>query len=227
MTEKHNLKIKKVKKGFPLGRAIAILRREMPRYAVPIVSHYVESPFRVLISTLLSLRTKDKTTAAAAQRLFAQADTPEAILRIPLESLEKIIYPVGFYKNKAATLHHVCRTLLETYGGKVPSDLDELLTIKGIGRKTANLVVTLGFNLPGICVDIHVHRISNRWGYVKTAVPDETETALRKKLPKKYWIEYNDLLVTYGQNVCLPVSPHCSKCPLAAFCPKVGVTRHR
>ncbi len=224
MTEKHNLKIKK---AFPIERAIAILRKEVPRYTVPIVSRYVQSPFRVLISTLLSLRTKDKTTATAAQRLFAQADTPEAILRIPLETLEKIIYPVGFYKNKAATLHHVSRTLLEKYGGKVPSDLDELLTIKGVGRKTANLVVTLGFNLPGICVDVHVHRISNRWGYVKTAAPDETETALRKKLPKKYWIEYNDLLVTYGQNVCLPVSPRCSTCPLAAFCPKNGVTRHR
>ena len=220
--EKHNLKT-----GFPIGRAVTILRKEVPRYTVPIVSHYEASPFKVLISTLLSLRTKDKTTAVAAQRLFAEADTPEAILRLPLETLEKLVYPVGFYKNKAKTLHHVCKTLLEHYGGKVPASLDELLTIKGIGRKTANLVVTLGFNLPGICVDVHVHRISNRWGYVKTAAPDETEAALRKKLPKKYWIEFNDLLVTYGQNVCLPVSPHCSKCPLADFCPRIGVTRHR
>ena len=224
MVEKHKLN---APKGFPVGRAVAILRKETPRYTVPIVSHYVKSPFRVLISTLLSLRTKDKTTAAAAQRLFAVADTPEAILRIPPASLEKLIYPVGFYKNKARTLHHVCQTLLEKYGGNVPGGLDELLTMKGVGRKTANLVVTLGFNRPGICVDIHVHRISNRWGYVKTAAPDETEAALRRKLPKKYWIEFNDLLVTYGQNVCLPVSPHCSKCPLATLCPKIGVTRHR
>ncbi len=224
MAEKHNLK---TQKAFSIGRAIAILRQEAPRYTVPIVSHYLASPFKVLISTLLSLRTKDKTTAAAAQRLFARADTPESILRIPLDNLEQLIYPVGFYKNKARTLHHVCQTLLEKYGGNVPGGLDELLTIKGIGRKTANLVVTLGFNLPGICVDIHVHRICNRWGYVHTAAPDDTESALRKKLPKKYWIEFNDLLVTYGQNVCLPVSPRCSTCPLAGFCPKTGVARHR
>lgn len=224
MAEKQNLK---ARAAFPIDRAITVLRKEVPRYTVPIVSHYAESPFKVLISTLLSLRTKDKTTAEAARRLFAVADTPDAILRLPVDTLEKLIYPVGFYKNKAKTLHHVCHTLLEKYGGKVPGGLDELLTIKGVGRKTANLVVTLGFNLPGICVDIHVHRISNRWGYVNTATPDETETALRKKLPNKYWIEFNDLLVTYGQNVCLPVSPRCSTCPLAALCPKTGVTRHR
>lgn len=224
MAEKQNLR---TPTAFPIDRAIAILRKEVPRYTVPIVSHYVASPFKVLISTLLSLRTKDTTTAGAARRLFAEADTPEAILRLPLETLEKLIYPVGFYKTKAKTIHLACQTLLEKYGGKVPGDLDELLTMKGVGRKTANLVVTLGFNLPGICVDIHVHRISNRWGYVATATPDETETALRQKLPKKYWIEFNDLLVTYGQNVCLPVSPRCSTCPLAALCPKNGVARHR
>lgn len=224
MVEKQILK---PRAAFPIDRAIAILRKEVPRYIVPIVSHYVESPFKVLISTLLSLRTKDKVTAVASRRLFAEADTPAAILGLPLNTVEKLIYPVGFYKNKAKTIHHVCQTLLEKYGGKVPDGLDELLTMKGVGRKTANLVVTLGFNLPGICVDIHVHRISNRWGYVKTAAPDDTETALRKKLPKKYWIEFNDLLVTYGQNVCLPVSPRCSTCPLTAFCPKNGVTRHR
>ncbi len=215
------------KRVFPIDKAIAILRKEIPQYTVPIVSHYVESPFKVLISTLLSLRTKDQTTAVAAQRLFNEADTPEKLLDVPLSELERLIYPVGFYKNKARTLHHVCQMLLERHGGKVPSGLDELLAIKGVGRKTANLVVTLGFNLPGICVDIHVHRISNRWGYVKTKTPDETEMALRKKLPKKYWIEFNDLLVTYGQNLCVPVSPHCSKCKLASFCPKTGVKRSR
>jgi endonuclease-3 len=218
-----------MKKGnmFPMDKAIAALRREMPKYKVPVVGHFAASPFKVLVSTLLSLRTKDKATREASLRLFAVAGTPRGILAIPPVRLEKLIYPVGFYKVKARTLHHVCRTLLETHGGNVPSDMESLLAIKGIGRKTANLVVTVGFNLPGICVDIHVHRISNRWGYVNTDTPEKTETALRAKLPRKYWIGYNDLLVTYGQNVCLPVSPLCSRCVLERLCPKLGVTRHR
>ncbi|GMT43107.1 MAG: endonuclease III [bacterium] len=206
----------------------------MKIYKMPIVSMYAEdrprekrSPFKILIATILSLRTKDATTAKASRRLFAYGDSPQEILSIPSGKLEKLIYPVGFYKVKTATIHHVCDTLLNRYGGKVPSDLDELLTIKGVGRKTANLVVTLGFNLPGICVDTHVHRISNRWGYVKTATPDKTETALRRMLPKKYWIEYNDLLVTFGQNVCLPVSPFCSSCKLPGICRKTGVKKSR
>ena len=213
--------------GFPIGRAIAILREEIPKYKIPIVGHFADSPFKVLISTLLSLRTKDKTTHEACDRLFAVADTPQKTLQIPLPRLEELIYPVGFYKVKARTLHHVCHELIEKHGSKVPPDLDTLLAIKGIGRKTANLVVTLGFNLPGICVDIHVHRISNRWGYIRTATPEKSEAALREKLPGKYWIAYNDLLVTYGQNVCLPVSPHCSKCRLERLCPKTGVKRRR
>ncbi|MBI3582132.1 MAG: endonuclease III [Nitrospinae bacterium] len=212
---------------FPIDRAIKILRREVPKYKVPIVGHYSKSPFKVLISTLLSLRTKDATTALACDRLFAAADTPEKILSLPREKIEELIFPVGFYRVKAATLHRVCKELMDKHGGEVPSDLDELLKMKGVGRKTANLVVTVGFNKPGICVDVHVHRISNRWGYVKTASPEKTETALRRVLPQRYWIEYNDLLVTYGQNVCVPVSPFCSKCPLEGFCKKVGVKRHR
>jgi endonuclease-3 len=214
-------------KKFPIDHAIKILRREIKKYKVPIVGTFSTSPFKVLISTLLSLRTKDATTEQACARLFAQADTAQKILALPKERIEKLIFPVGFYKVKAGTLHHVCKTLIENHGGDVPPDLDTLLKIKGVGRKTANLVVTVGFNLPGICVDIHVHRISNRWGYIKTTAPDKTEIVLRKILPQKYWIEYNDLLVTYGQNVCLPVSPHCSKCPLSDICPKVGVARHR
>lgn len=221
--------MKGIKNGpaFPIGKAIGLLRREAPRHAVPVVTRYAKSPFKVLISTLLSLRTKDATTSAAAARLFGKAQTPRGVLAIPLAEIETLIYPVGFYKVKAKTLHHVCRTLLDRHGAEVPSSLDELLKIKGVGRKTANLVVTAGFNLPGICVDTHVHRISNRWGYVKTAAPDKTETELRKTLPEQYWIEYNDLLVTWGQNVCLPVSPHCSRCPLEKFCPKNGVGRRR
>jgi len=218
---------KRPENGFPIEKAIALLRKEIPKYKVPIVGHFADSPFKVLIATLLSLRTKDKATHQACDRLFALADTPQQILRISLPRLETLIFPVGFYKVKAKTLHHVCRELIEKHGGKVPPDLDALLKIKGIGRKTANLVVTIAFNLPGICVDIHVHRISNRWGYVRTATPEKTEAALRERLPGKYWISYNDLLVTYGQNVCLPVSPFCSQCKLERFCPKIGVTRHR
>jgi len=215
--------------SFPIGRAVRILREEIGKYKEPIVGIYARkrSPFKVLISTLLSLRTKDETTLEACGRLFQIADTPEKIVAVPIPKLEKLIFPVGFYRNKAKTLRHVCRVLIKEHGGKVPDDLDTLLAIKGIGRKTANLVVTLAYGKPGICVDTHVHRISNRWGYIETKTPDESETALREKLPAKYWIEYNDLLVTYGQNLCLPISPHCSKCRLEEFCPKIGVKKSR
>ena len=184
-------------------------------------------PFRVLIACLLSLRTKDETTGPAAGRLFALADTPEAMRRLPAKRIERAIFPVGFYRTKARVLLGVCRDLLERFGGQVPDDIDRLLTLKGVGRKTANLVVTQGFNKPGICVDIHVHRISNRLGYVKTKNPTETETALRKRLPRRYWIGYNDLLVSFGQNICHPVSPLCSECPVRPRCARVGVTRWR
>jgi len=184
-------------------------------------------PFRVLIACLLSLRTKDETTGPAAARLFALADTPEAMRRLPAKRIERAIFPVGFYRTKARVLLGVCRDLLERFGGQVPDDIDRLLTLKGVGRKTANLVVTQGFNKPGICVDIHVHRISNRLGYVKTKNPTETETALRKRLPRRYWIGYNDLLVSFGQNICHPVSPLCSECPVRPRCARVGVTRWR
>jgi endonuclease III len=184
-------------------------------------------PFRVLVACLLSLRTKDETTGPAAARLFALADTPEAMRRLPAKRIERAIFPVGFYRTKARVLLGVCRDLLERFGGEVPDDIDRLLTLKGVGRKTANLVVTQGFNKPGICVDIHVHRISNRLGYVKTKNPTETETALRKQLPRRYWIGYNDLLVSFGQNICHPVSPRCSECPVRPRCARVGVTRCR
>jgi len=184
-------------------------------------------PFRVLIACLLSLRTKDETTGPAAARLFALADTPEAMLRLPAQRIERAIFPVGFYRTKARVLLGVCRDLLERFGGQVPDEIDRLLTLKGVGRKTANLVVTQGFNKPGICVDIHVHRISNRLGYVKTKNPTETETALRKQLPRRYWIGYNDLLVSFGQSICHPVSPRCSECPVSPRCARVGVIRSR
>lgn len=184
-------------------------------------------PFRVLIACLLSLRTKDETTGPAAERLFALADTPGAMLRLAPSSIERAIFPVGFYRTKARVLLGVCRDLLERFDGRVPDTIDALLTLKGVGRKTANLVVTVGFHKPGICVDVHVHRISNRLGYVRTRTPEESEMALRARLPRRHWIGYNDLLVAFGQNLCLPVSPKCSICPVRDLCPRVGVTRSR
>ncbi|HXF74572.1 MAG TPA: endonuclease III [Methylomirabilota bacterium] len=209
---------------------IRILRREVPKWETPIVTlmaETYESPFRVLISCILSLRTQDATTARAAHRLFAVADTPEAMLKLSAKRIEKLIYPVGFYKTKAKNIRDICRVLVEKYGGEVPDEIDELLKLKGVGRKTANLVVTLGYKKPGICVDTHVHRISNRWGYVKTATPEKTEFALREKLPKPYWIEYNDLLVSFGQHLCRPISPLCSHCPVKKYCCRIGVTVRR
>jgi len=185
------------------------------------------SPFRVLISCILSLRTQDATTAEASGRLFALAETPEQMLKLTTAKIEKAIFPVGFYRTKAKTIVEICHVLIETYSGKVPDTIDELLKLRGVGRKTANLVVTLGYRKPGICVDTHVHRISNRWGYIRTKNPVATEFALREKLPTRYWIEYNDLLVSFGQQVCRPISPKCSQCLIKAYCRKVGVTRVR
>jgi endonuclease-3 len=186
-----------------------------------------EDPFLVLISTLLSLRTRDAVTAAASERLFAAARTPRTLGRLSAKRIERLIYPVCFYRVKARTIRKACADLLGRFGGRVPDTLSELLTLPGVGRKTANLVVTLGYGKPGICVDTHVHRISNRLGYVRTKTPDETETALRSKLPRRYWITYNDLLVAYGQNLCQPLSPWCSRCALKPYCARVGVTRSR
>jgi endonuclease-3 len=206
------------------------LREAAPAWNAPVVTEMASlyrDPYLVLISCLLSLRTKDETTGPAARRLFALADTPERMVTLTPADIERAIYPVGFYKTKARTVHEISRMLLDKYGGRVPNEIDELLTLKGVGRKTANLVVTQGFHKPGICVDTHVHRITNRWGYVQTKTPEETEMALRAKLPQQYWVEMNDLLVALGQTICHPVSPKCSICPIERFCPKVGVMRHR
>jgi endonuclease-3 len=180
-----------------------------------------------LVSTVLSARTKDIMTRKAANNLFARASTPERIKDLDLKEIEELIRPAGFYKNKARSVKDLCRILVEEFNGRTPDELDELLKLPGVGRKTANLVLTLGFNKLGICVDTHVHRISNRLGYVQTKSPEQTEMTLRKKLPKRYWIEYNDLLVTYGQNICKPVSPLCSKCVIEPYCSKVGVAISR
>ena len=213
-----------------IGKILRIIERKSKQWTLPSVSaiaHGTSSPFKVLISTILSLRTKDEVTMSASHRLFQKADTPETILRLKGHQIEKLIYPVAFYRNKAGHILEICNELIEKHEGIVPNDLDTLLKFKGVGRKTANLVLILGYGIPAMCVDTHVHRISNRLGYIKTRNPDESEQKLRQKLPLKYWMKYNDLLVTYGQNQCKPVSPLCSTCPISSFCPQIGVTKHR
>jgi endonuclease-3 len=195
--------------------------------ALAIIAEREGDPFRVLIACILSLRTQDTTTGPASDRLFAAAATPDSMLKLTPRRIERLIYPVGFYRTKARVILGICRDLLERFDGRVPDTIDELLTLNGVGRKTANLVVTMGYGKPGICVDTHVHRISNRLGYVKTRDPEETEMALREKLPRRHWIGYNDLLVSFGQNVCTPLSPRCSICPVTTLCRKVGVTKTR
>lgn len=211
--------------------ALRIVKREIRQWEEPVLGVVAREsnrdPFRILISCLLSLRTKDKTTGEASARLYTLAHQPATMLTIPLRQIEQAIYPVCFYRTKAKSIHAICHRLLEVYGGGVPDSIDELVTLSGVGRKTANLVVTVAFGKPGICVDIHVHRISNRWGYVKTETPEETEVALRNKLPKQHWITFNDLLVPYGQHLCQPVSPFCSQCKLTEYCDRVGVTKSR
>ncbi|MBN1493053.1 MAG: endonuclease III [Candidatus Omnitrophica bacterium] len=209
---------------------IALLKKEVKAFKLPIVTEMIQlkrDPFKVLISTILSLRTKDETTREASYRLFAAAATPAEMVKLSHAHIEKLIYPVGFYKNKARSVLAACKRLLDDFNGIVPDDIDTLLTFKGVGRKTANLVITLGYNKPGICVDVHVHRITNRWGMVKTKTPDETEMVLRTILPKKHWIIINDLLVAYGQNLCRPTSPFCSKCKIKKYCKQVNVGKTR
>ena len=210
-----------------IHKIVQILRKEVRQWRVPVVGHYSRSPFAVLISCLLSLRTQDKATGEASARLFRLAKTPHTMAKLPAATIEKVIYPVGFYKTKARNIKKICRMLLSEYRERVPDDIDDLLKLPGVGRKTANLVVTLGYNKPGICVDTHVHRITNRWGYVQTKTPEMTETALRSKLPERYWMIVNDLLVTYGQNICKPISPFCSQCKILRYCERVGVIKSR
>jgi len=213
-----------------INDVIKILKKELAVGTMPIVSHLAENqrdPFMILISTLLSLRTKDEVTAVATDRLFKLAATPEEMLKVPQAKIAKTIYPVGFYHVKARTIHSVCRDLIKRFNSQVPDDLDELLSIKGVGRKTANLVVSLAYGKEGICVDTHVHRISNRLGYVQTKKPDETEFALRAKLPHKYWIIYNTIMVAFGRKTCKPISPLCTKCPVSKYCDRIGVSLSR
>ena len=209
---------------------IRILKTAIRNLATPsvtLIGKKWKSPFLVLISCILSLRTKDATTLAASNRLFKLAMTPQKMLTLKTEKIARTIYPVGFYHTKARNIKSICKDLVSKFNGKVPDDLETLLTLQGVGRKTANLVLTEGYGKLGICVDTHVHRISNRFGYVKTKTPEETESVLREKLPKKFWIVYNMLLVAWGQNVCRPVSPLCSGCPVNHLCLQRGVILSR
>lgn len=184
-------------------------------------------PFRLLVACVISLRTKDAVTAAASARLFAVAATPRAVAALDEARIAELIFPAGFYNTKARQIREIARRVVAAHGGCVPGDRDALLALPGVGRKTANLVLGLGFGVPAICVDTHVHRISNRLGLVRTRTPEQTEHALELVLLKRYWIDINELLVTFGQQICQPVSPWCKRCPLASRCSRIGVTHSR
>ena len=214
---------------FNIVEGLKKLKKAVRKFRTPSVTVIAKKndPFAVLVSCIISLRTRDEVTELASARLFALAKLPAELLELSNAKIEKAIYPAAFYRNKTKSLKELCQVLVKEYSGKVPDKLEQLLKLKGVGRKTANLTLILGHNKPGICVDIHVHRISNRWGYVKTKSPDETEMVLREILPKRFWKGYNDLLVSFGQNLCKPVSPFCGSCPIEDQCPKIGVNRSR
>ena len=210
-------------------KILKLLSKQVKGYIVPSVTRIARKhdPYQVLVSCILSLRTKDNTTIRASKRLFAVADNPESMLKLTPGRIRELIYPVGFYRNKSRVILGLSRKLIDDYSGRVPSSLEALLELKGVGRKTANLVLGLGFGIPAICVDTHVHRISNRLGWVSTATPEETEFSLWKIIPRSKWIELNTLLVAFGQNLCFPVSPFCSRCSVYKFCRRIGVNKFR
>ncbi|MEK7286797.1 MAG: endonuclease III [Nitrospirota bacterium] len=209
---------------------LAILKKEIKKLPVPFLGKIADetnNPYFVLISCIISLRTKDKVTAEASERLFRLAASPREMVTRSADQIAKAIYPASFYRNKAKQILTLSQTILDQHAGHVPETMDALLALSGVGRKTANLVLTVAFKKPGICVDTHVHRISNRLGFIKTQTPEESEQVLRETLPKKYWITYNDILVPYGQFVCRPISPFCSQCKINIYCDKVGVLKSR
>ncbi len=213
-----------------IDKVIRILKAQLKKWQLPITTALAErksDPFKILISTVLSSRTKDEVTAAATVRLFALASTPDKMLKLSEETIARAIYPVGFYRSKSRHVREVCRVLIEQFHSMVPDVLEDLLILKGVGRKTANLVLALAHQKDGLCVDTHVHRISNRLGYVTTKSPKETEFILREKLPRRHWAVFNTLLVAQGQNICRPISPFCSRCPVYVFCERKGVIRSR
>lgn len=205
-----------------IGKVVKLLEEaKQPQSDFVKLMDSFKDPYLVLIACILSLRTNDRTTYPATLRMLELAKTPQEMMGVNVEDLEKVIYPVGFYKNKAGQIIELSKLIVEKYDGKVPDSIDELCKFRGVGRKTANLVMTLGFGEPAICVDVHVHRIFNRLGYIKTKNPEETEFALRENLPIEYWIPINTLLVTHGQNVCKPIKPMCECCPVSQYCDKL------
>lgn len=219
MNKDISYKIEKVmkilSKNFPISKTTLNKMRKNP------------NAFKILISCLLSLRTQDKNTEIASKKLFEVADTPKEILNLPLKKLEKIIYSSGYYRNKAKTLKHVSKVLLERFNGEVPKTREELMSIKGIGPKTANIVLAFAFGKKVLPIDTHCHRIPNRLGWIKTKTPEQTEAALNQILPRKYWTEFNSIFVQFGKTICQPISPLCSTCPINQYCPRIGVTKHR
>ncbi|GBR73039.1 endonuclease III [Candidatus Termititenax aidoneus] len=206
-----------MKTGRQAVKELELLEKEYPKWraaVLDLLAVETESPFKILISTVLSLRTKDQTTAQASERLYAVADTPQKILKLSEKQLEKLIYPVGFYHTKAKQILQICNILLTKHHGQVPADFDTLLSFPGVGRKTANLVLALGFDIPAVCVDTHVHRISNRLGWAQTKTPEETEFALRKIFPENKWSAINKIIVAFGQTICRPIGPKCALCVL-------------
>ncbi len=201
--------------------------KEWDSPVITLIAQRKSDPFLILVSTIISLRTKDEVTIEASERFYKKVKAPEDAVQIGHEAIAQTIYPAGFYPTKAKRIVEISRILLEKYNGKVPDNMDDLLSLPGVGRKTANLVLIEAFGKAAICVDTHVHRISNRTGYVKTRSPEATEIALRKKLPKKYWKRYNEILVAFGQKLCRPVSPWCSKCPVYDMCRKKGIVKSR
>lgn len=212
----------------PFEEIIDTLRALLRDSRLPSVSEVrMPDPFHILVSTMISLRTKDEVTSASSKRLLTRAPDPKKMAELSEAEIAKLIYPAGFYNTKAKNLKSAAKTLASQYSGRVPESMEKLLELPGVGRKTANLVRNLGYGLDGICVDTHVHRISNRLGWVQTKTPEQTESALEKVLPQKYWILINELLVRFGQTLCSPVSPVCSRCPIYEHCPRIGVSRSR
>jgi len=212
-----------------IEKVISILKKVYPTHDKTTLNRMRDNPeaFRILISCLLSLRTQDKNTEIASRKLFEVADTPEKILKLPTEKLEKLIFSSGYYKNKARTIKHVSEIILKDYNGKVPDTREELESIKGIGPKTANIVLAFAFGKNVLPIDTHCHRIPNRLGWVKTKTPVQTEIELGKILPEKYWKDFNGIFVQFGKTICVPISPKCSECPISKYCPKIGVGKRR
>jgi len=211
-----------------IARILEVLKEHIKEFSNPAVERVGRrDPFRVLVSAVISARTKDNVTRVAAGRLFEAAKNPHDLIKIGESRIEKLIYPAGFYRNKAKSLIELSRALIDRFEGNVPDNMDDLLSLRGVGRKTANLVMVLGFDRYGICVDTHVHRVTNRWGFLETTTPFETEMMLRKILPKKYWKEINRILVTFGKNVCKPIGPLCGTCPIEKNCEKRFIKKER